>query len=142
MKLIYDGNIFNSKMQTITNPINCDGIMGAGLALTFRKKYPSMYRNYKLRCVVVGKPYIYEVSDSKQILNFPTKKHWRNKSRIEYIEDGLSYLVTNLEEMGITSLAIPMLGCGLGGLNWEEDVFPLVTKYLSPLKIEVEIYIS
>jgi O-acetyl-ADP-ribose deacetylase (regulator of RNase III) len=136
------GNIFESSAQVITNTVNCVGVMGAGLALEFKNKFPTMFDGYKIRCqkkeVTPGVPYLWE-NDSAQILNFPTKRHWKESSLIGDIEDGLKYLAANYQKMGLQSMALPPLGCGLGGLDWQ-DVKPLVEKYLGPLP-DLEVYV-
>jgi O-acetyl-ADP-ribose deacetylase (regulator of RNase III) len=146
VKIIENGDILCSRMQTITNTVNCVGVMGKGLVLLFKNNYSNMFRDYKRKCdenkVKIGQPYLFKISDSRWILNFPTKKHWRNNSRIDFIELGLKYLVKNIESFGITSLAILPLGCGNGGLDWENEVFPLIKQYLYPLNIPMEVYIK
>ncbi len=137
------GNILTSAAQVISNPINCVGVMGAGLALEFKNNFPDMYADYSIRCsdkkVVIGQPYLWESND-KQILNFPTKRHFKDKSLLGDIDAGLAYLASNYEDMGITSIALPALGCGLGGLNWS-DVKLLIEKHLSHLPtLEVYVY--
>lgn len=137
------GNILTSAAQVISNPINCAGVMGAGLALEFKNNFPDMFTDYVTRCsnkkVVIGQPYLWE-SNNKQILNFPTKRHWKDKSLIGDIDVGLAYLAANYDEMGITSIALPALGCGLGGLNWP-DVKLLIEKHLGNLPtLEVYVY--
>ena len=127
-----EGNIFDSPAQVITNTINCVGVMGKGLALEFKKRYPEMYQDYRQKCqdglVKIGEPYLWE-NDQVQILNFPTKRHWRNGSRLDDIEAGLKYLAENYAEMGISTLALAPLGCGNGGLEWSK-VKPLIVKFL------------
>lgn len=88
----------------------------------------------------IGNLWIYK-SDTKWILNFPTKTHWRNPSKIEYIEQGFKKFVETYEEKGITSVSFPKLGCGNGGLNWEDEVRPLMGKYLKGLPIDVFVHI-
>ncbi len=137
------GDIFNSSAQVITNTVNVVGVMGAGLAFEFKNRHPQMFSDYKKRCeaseVKPGKPYLWE-DDHSQILNFPTKRHWKDPSRIEDIEAGLKYLAQNYQHMEIESIAIPPLGCGLGGLKWS-DVRPLIEKYLGPISdLEVFVY--
>ena len=136
------GNIFESSAQVITNPVNCVGVMGAGLALLFKNKFPAMFEDYKVLCknksVIPGKPYLWE-NDQVQVLNFPTKRHWQDQSLLKDIEDGLQYLASHYEEMGLQSLALPPLGCGLGGLNWP-DVRSLIEKHLGPLS-DLEVYV-
>lgn len=135
-------DIFSSNCQTITNTCNIFGVMGKGLAFDFRQKYPLMFEEYKNLCsqrlFETGKPYISKLY-KPWILNFPTKKHWRDKSDIEDIENGLIYLDKHHQEWGITSLAMPMLGCNLGGLN-KEMVLPLLKDHFNNWSILVEIY--
>lgn len=137
------GDIFKSKAQTLVNTVNCVGVMGKGLALEFRKRFPDMYKDYLERCkrgeVQLGKPYLYKRVIAPWILLFPTKQHWRSVSKLADIEEGLKYLEKHYKEWGITSLAVPPLGCGLGELNWD-IVGPTLYRYLSRLEISVELY--
>lgn len=137
------GDIFQSKMQTWVNPINCCGSMGSGLAWTFRRYFGDMYWDYKGRCarkeVAVGEPYLYRRVVNPWVLNFPTKYHWLNGSSLTCIAHGLCHLELNYKDWGIESLAVPALGCGLGGLDWM-DVKPLLVRSLSKLEIPVELY--
>jgi len=145
--LIQDKNqdeLFGSNKQVIVNTVNCVGVMGKGLALEFKNRYPAMFQDYKKRCkknqVELGKPYLWKSNVGSQwILNFPTKGHWRNKSSIASIESGLTYLAAHAKDWGIESLAFPALGCGCGGLNWAE-VRPLIVRHLEPLGIPIDIY--
>ena len=135
------GDIFNDAAQVITNPINCVGVMGAGLAAQFKDRYPEMYKEYRKRCLMggvkIGVPYLWEDGEI-QILNFPTKRHWKDNSRLEDVEAGLKYLADNYMMMGIYSIAIPQLGCGLGGLKWA-DVKELINLYFGELT-DIEVY--
>jgi O-acetyl-ADP-ribose deacetylase (regulator of RNase III) len=138
------GDLFNSNAQTIVNTVNCVGVMGKGIALTLKKKYPDMFKKYKDICdkklLTPGKLYLYK-KETPWILNFPTKDHWRNSSKIEYIEEGLIKFINTYKEKGITSIAFPLLGCANGGLNWDFQVKPIMEQYLSNLDITVEIWI-
>lgn len=142
MTLSYvSGNIFDSSAQVLTNPVNCVGVMGAGLALHFKDQYPEMFSDYRQKClnkqVLPGVPYLWE----NRILNFPTKRHWRAYSRLDDIDSGLKYLSENYYLMGIKSVAIPSLGCGHGGLKWEV-VKPLIEHHIAGLPyLTVYIYI-
>lgn len=140
---VISGNIFDAKVQTLVNPINCVGVMGKGLALSFKKRFPEMFDDYVQRCqrgeVQVGYPYLYKSSEPPYILNFPTKNHWRSKSQLSAIESGLIHLVEHCEEWDLTSIAVPALGCGLGQLDWEV-VKPLLYQYLDSLEIPVILY--
>jgi O-acetyl-ADP-ribose deacetylase (regulator of RNase III)/uncharacterized protein YwgA len=137
------GDILQSRARAIVNTVNCVGVMGKGVALAFKHKYPAMYRDYVARCdkgeVEVGKPYPYTVEDHI-VVNFPTKRHWRSISRISDIERGLRHLRSHLNEWGITSIALPPLGCGNGQLDWSV-VGPTLHRHLSTFGIPVELYV-
>lgn len=137
------GDILNSKAQTIINTVNCVGIMGKGIAAEFKKRYPEMFEDYVLRCqrgeVKPGVPYLYKTLFPPQIINFPTKNHWRAVSHIEDIENGLKLLVKHYKEWGIESLAMPPLGCGNGQLLWE-TVGPMIYRYMKELDVPVVLY--
>lgn len=142
---IENGNIFDSKCQTLVNTVNCVGVMGKGLALEMKKRYPLMFERYKYFCdnglMDVGKLQLSCVKEyDHNILNFPTKKHWKNPSKIEWIELGLKKFVDTYKYCGISSIAFPMLGCNNGKLK-KEDVLPLMEKYLSQCDIDIEIYL-
>lgn len=136
------GDIFDSPAQTIVNPVNCKGVMGAGLAKQFKERYPYMYYTYRKACdanlLKPGKLMLHRAEDH-WILNFPTKDDWRNTSEIRYIESGLQKFVQTYQAHGITSVAFPPLGCGLGGLDFSL-VKLLFEKYLSSLPIDVYVY--
>ncbi len=130
------GNLFEAKTEALVNAVNCVGIMGKGIALQFKQKFPTDYFNtYKLDCqngeLAIGKVQVYKLKNAQTnprfIINFPTKNHWREKSRIEDIESGLQSLVEAVERYGIKSIAMPALGCGLGGLDYAK-VKPLIEK--------------
>ena len=141
IKKLY-GNLFDSRMETLVNTVNCVGVMGKGIALQFKLRYPEMFHDYKIRCtagsVLPGEPYLYRDTTEKSILNFPTKRHWRDDSRITDIEFGLDYFVQHYREWEITSIAFPPLECD-GGLSWAQ-VENLMTEKLSAITIPVEIY--
>lgn len=142
MKILV-GDILKSKAQTIVNTVNCVGVMGKGIALEFRKRFPDMFRDYEQRCergeVRLGEPYLYKALFGQQILNFPTKDHWKSVSKIRDIEEGLDYVLKHYEQWGITSIAIPPLGCGNGQLEWRL-VGPLIYNRAQQMGIPVEIY--
>lgn len=141
--IIKTGNIFESKCNTLVNAVNCVGVMGKGIALEFKRRYPEMYLDYVDRCkareVKTGKPYVYQNSDEVKILNFPTKAHWKSASHLSYIAEGLDWFIKHYDEYGIKSVAFPALGCGNGGLRWE-DVEQIMFCKLYDLPIEIEIY--
>ncbi|MDP2922807.1 MAG: macro domain-containing protein [Candidatus Omnitrophota bacterium] len=143
MKILI-GNIFESGAQTLVNTVNCVGIMGKGIAAEFKKRFPKMFEDYLSRCerkeVRPGVPYLFKESIfPPQIINFPTKSHWRAASRIEDIEKGLKIISEKYKEWGVESIAIPPLGCGNGQLLWE-SVGPLIYKYMSKWDIAVKMY--
>lgn len=137
------GDMFKSNAQTLVNTVNCVGVMGKGIALEFKNRFPDMFEDYRIRCeagkVRLGEPYLYPRLSPPWILNFPTKDHWRSVSRIEDIIRGLNYLQQHYQEWGITSLAVPPLGCGQGQLEWRV-VGPTLYRYLKQLEIPVELY--
>jgi O-acetyl-ADP-ribose deacetylase (regulator of RNase III) len=138
-----EGDILNAKTQVVVNTVNCEGFMGKGLALQFKKAYPEMFKEYQLKCkegeISIGHLHLYKGSPRYWILNFPTKNRWRNKSTLEYIEQGLNTFRKNYGEWGIISIAFPRLGCQLGGLDWKE-VKPLMERYLDLPGLSVEIF--
>lgn len=133
-------SVFNSPAEVITNTVNCEGFMGAGLALEVALRHPDLEADYQLRCkagaVQIGRPYLYPVSDCpyRAVLNFPTKQHWRFPSRLAWIEQGLTYIASHYAKASppVTSLALPRLGCDKGGLDWQQ-VQPLIKKHLADL---------
>ncbi|PIV55011.1 Appr-1-p processing protein [Candidatus Falkowbacteria bacterium CG_4_10_14_0_2_um_filter_36_22] len=137
------GDIFKSKAQTLVNTVNCVGVMGKGLALEFKNRFPDMFKDYYIRCqnkeVYLEKPYLFKRLILPWILIFPTKEHWRSTSNISDIEKGLQYLGSMYKEWGITSIAVPPLGCGLGELEWN-IVGKILYRSLSALEIPVELY--
>lgn len=141
--IIKIGNIFESKATTLVNTVNCVGVMGKGIALDFKKRFPNMYEEYVMLCengsVRPGKPYVYQDMYGPSILNFPTKDHWRSPSKLSYIISGLSWFRDHFQEYGITSIAFPPLGCGNGGLTWDV-VGPVMYDNLKDLPIDIEIY--
>ena len=138
------GDIFDSKAQVIVNTVNCKGVMGKGLALSFKQRYPAMFTTYQQECrtgkLRIGRPTLYQAS-TPWILNFPTKNDWRLPSKLEYLEKGLEYVVATYKQDGIKSIAFPKLGAQNGLLSWD-DVGPLMAKYLSQLDIDVYIYVA
>ena len=139
-----NGNIFNSKCQTIVNTVNCVGVMGKGIALVHKLRYPKMYEEYKQHCknklIKTGSLWLYNKQEnSPWILSFPTKFHWKYPSKIEWIEQGLQKFVDTYEKKGITSIAFPLLGTHNGGLDTNK-VRKLMTEYLGKCNIDIEIY--
>lgn len=159
---ITDGDMFFSRMQTLTISVNCVGIMGKGLASRAKWQFPDVYVQYQYVCrnrtLQMGKPYLYKRessldyqladepatlkngNDATWFLLFPTKQHWKENADIKGIEKGLKWIVDNYKKEGIQSLALPALGCGLGNLKWQ-DIGPLMCKYLSNIDIKVRIYL-
>lgn len=137
-------DIFESKCQTLVNPVNCMGVMGNGLAKEFKKRFPGCEAPYKAACdknlLVPGKLMIWR-GKTHWVLQFPTKIKWWNDSCLPYIEDGLKKFAATYKQQGITSAAFPMLGCGYGNLD-AEDVKALLKKYLEPLDIPCEVCIK
>ncbi len=133
------GNLLAEDAEAIVNTVNCVGVMGRGIALQFKKSYPDNFNAYAEACkqkeVVPGKMFVFEMSsltNPRYIINFPTKRHWRGKSSLEDVESGLEDLFRFINDNKIRSIAIPPLGSGLGGLDWN-DVRHLIEKELDNL---------
>ena len=129
---LIQGNILQADAEALVNTVNCVGIMGRGIALQFRKAFPENFKAYALACkfqqLQPGKMFIYDLNrlnNPRFIINFPTKLHWKGKSQIEDIKLGLIDLINVVQTYKIQSIAVPPLGCGLGGLDWKE-VRPLI----------------
>lgn len=137
------GNIFSSKTQTIVNTVNCVGIMGKGIALVFKLRYPEMFIEYQKLCeakkIKIGHVWLYKENGLRWVLNFPTKFHWKYDSKAIYLEKGLQNFVDIYKASGITSISFPLLGAHNGGLE-PQFVKDLMTKYLSKCDIPIEIY--
>ncbi|OAI63543.1 Appr-1-p processing protein [Ralstonia solanacearum] len=141
------GNILHADVEALVNTVNCVGIMGRGIALQFKNAYPDNFAAYAAACkqeaVVPGRMFVYAtgwLANPKYIINFPTKRHWKGKSRIEDIDAGLVDLCRVIRDREIQSIAIPPLGSGLGGLEWD-DVRPRIERALSSLEgVRVQVY--
>ena len=121
------GDIFAEDAEALVNPVNCSGFMGRGIALRFKKAFPDNFAAYEGACkrgeVEPGRMFVFETNEltnPRWIVNFPTKRHWRARSRMEDVEKGLEALAGEMRERDIRSIAIPALACGLGGLAWDE----------------------
>lgn len=141
--LVYlESDLFSSPAQTLVNTVNTEGVMGKGVAKTFKQKYPEMFAEYKRLCdhkeLRIGTLMLWRGADH-WVLNFPTKTTWRLPSRLSYIEEGLKKLVASYEELGIASISFPPLGCGNGNLDWRE-VKPLMERHLRDLSIPVYVH--
>lgn len=133
------GNILKADAEALVNTVNCVGVMGRGIALQFQKAFPDMFRAYVTACqrgeLRPGKVQVHDLTrlnNPHYIINLPTKKHWKGKSHIEDIESGLQALVAEVRRLRLHSVAIPPLGCGLGGLNWQ-DVLPRIRQTFAEL---------
>ena len=141
------GDIFQSRCEAITNPVNCVGVMGAGLALAFKERYPENFDAYKKACETkelhMSKSFFFELegpSNPKWIVNFPTKMDWKNPSKTAWIRFGLLRLAKEIQNRKIQSIAIPRLGCGRGGLVWDE-IKPVIEDKLGHLEdVVIEVY--
>jgi len=140
------GNILTAEAEALVNTVNTYGVMGKGIALAFKKSFPENFKAYRKAFdsdeLEVGQMHVHKTSllAPKFIINFPTKKHWRHKSKLQYIESGLDDLIKVINENQIRSIAIPPLGCGNGGLDWN-IVKKLITDKLNPLQQSIEIVI-
>lgn len=134
------GNLLKADAEALVNTVNTVGVMGKGIALQFKKAYPDNFRAYEASVrrgdIRLGEVFTYPTGklteNPKFIINFPTKNHWRSKARLSDIREGLKDLVREVERLGIRSIAVPPLGCGLGGLDWDQ-VRPLIVEAFAPL---------
>lgn len=152
---VVSGNIFDSKRQMIAVPVNLKGVMGAGLAKSASMKFPKLLEVYQDACkyqeidvyrpvLVSNEMWIYYPNytnepEHRVICLFATKDDWRNDSDIEWIREGLKWLRYHYKTAGIQSMALPALGCGLGGLKWD-DVYPVIEDILGEIDIPVDVY--
>lgn len=145
---ICQGDLFDSGADVLVNPVNCRGVMGKGLALQFKKRFPGVFKHYKLWCldrhlkpgqVMVVQRSAEDEAGPEFVVNFATKDHWRGRSRYEDIEKGLRELRAVLNELRPRAVAIPPLGCGLGGLDWER-VQPLIEAALADCEAQILLY--
>ena len=141
------GNILEAEVEALVNTVNCVGVMGKGIALQFRHKFPLNYKSYEQSCkngdVQLGRMFVYATGSfvgPRYIINFPTKYHWRGKSRTGDIEAGLHDLVAHVKRLNIKSIAVPPLGCGNGGLDWN-DVRPIIEQALDAVpNVRIQLY--
>ncbi len=140
------GNIFHSGCEALVNPVNCVGVMGKGLALQFKQRFPTNFASYAKACrageLVPGRMHLFDTGSPQPhcIINFPTKRHWRDASRLDDVAHGLAALARLIAANDIRSTAVPPLGCGLGGLPWH-DVCQLIDHHLSPLdSVDIAVY--
>lgn len=143
---MYNDDITTSEVEAIVNPVNCVGVMGKGIALQIKQRYPITFEQYKKACwkrqVKTGEMFVHKTKTDESpnyIINFPTKQHWKNSSKIEYIKQGLKDLVKVIKREEIRTVAIPALGCGNGGLKWSV-VKPLIVKAMEGLDVDVLLY--
>ncbi len=145
---IAKGNLLETPVEALVNTVNTQGIMGKGIALQFKQAFPEMFRDYEKACkageVRLGKVHVYDLGGlsggPRWIINFPTKGHWRERSRLADIEAGLQELVATVRRLGVRSIAVPPLGCGHGGLNWA-DVRPRIEAAFAKLPdVKVQLF--
>lgn len=143
---IVKGDILQAEAEALVNTVNCVGVMGRGIALQFKKEFPENFKLYEAACeqgdLYPGKMLVYDLNrltNPRYVINFPTKRHWKGKSRIEDIRKGLAALVDEVRARQIRSIALPPLGCGLGGLAWH-DVRPLIEQAFAPLA-DVQVFL-
>lgn len=153
IRYIDNGDLFDAKVDALVNPVNCKGTMGKGIALEFKKRFPWLDAPYKAACasgkLAPGIPVLMPTelqqslfpNQKQSVILFPTKNDWRSKSRLEWIDKGLSHLRSHYRQWGLRSIAMPQLGCGLGGLDWNL-VRPLIEKYFRDEPLLVEVYLQ
>jgi len=140
------GDLLIAPVDVLVNPVNCVGVMGAGLAKQFREVYPEMFRTYQIACwegaLTIGRVQVWQTGEFRPAygINFPTKNDWREQSKLSFIESGLVALVRVLKTLPIQSVALPALGCGLGGLDYDE-VRDLIYKAFQDSDLDVWLFI-
>lgn len=138
------GNLFDAKVDCLVNPVNCVGVMGAGLAKQFAVRWPDMLADYRSACrngsCQVGRVHLWRAPDGLRVAQLPTKIHWRDPSHLDYIKTGLDSLAEELQRHDIRSVAMPALGCGLGGLPWE-PVKNLIMNQFGASRIRVLLFV-
>ena len=141
------GDILAADVEALVNTVNTVGVMGRGVALQFKKAFPDNFKAYEAACkrheVETGRMFVFDTGrmmNPRWIINFPTKQHWRGDSQMTFVTTGLAALVADIKRLGIKSIAVPPLGCGLGGLNWA-DVRPLIVAALETIPgLDAHIY--
>lgn len=133
------GNLLGADVESVVNPVNTVGVMGKGLALQFKRAYPDNYRGYREACrsgeLTVGKVFTFDAGASRRpryVINVPTKEHFRGASTLAIVQAGIDALADEVRRLGVGSVAVPALGCGLGGLAWA-DVLPRISAALAAL---------
>jgi O-acetyl-ADP-ribose deacetylase (regulator of RNase III) len=146
LQFVHGGNLLEADVEALVNTVNTKGVMGKGIALQFKRAFPANYAAYRAACtkgeVHLGEMFVTEserLGNPRLVINFPTKGHWKSKSRIADIEAGLTDLRRVLTERGVTSLALPPVGCGLGGLRWS-DVRPRIEEALGDLPVDITVF--
>lgn len=145
VKISSNADLFESGARAFVNTVNCEGVMGKGIALAFKKRYPEMFKEYVKQCakgsIQVGKVWVWQnqsrktIEEPEWIINFPTKNYWRNPSKLEWIETGLDDLRQIIVKLNLPSIAIPALGCSNGGLEFSQ-VRPLIEEKLNGIMVK------
>jgi O-acetyl-ADP-ribose deacetylase (regulator of RNase III) len=138
------GNLFDAPVRALVNAVNCNGVMGKGLALEFKVRFPEMFADYAKACrngeLRPGQLHTWQLSDGRWIINFPTKNQWRSPSKLEYLDAAMPRLAEFIQMNAIESIAIPALGCGLGGLDWR-IVKPRIENALGEISQGVDVWL-
>ena len=144
---VTSGDLFEADVDAITNPVNCVGVMGKGLALAFKKRFPDNFAAYRDACdngeCAIGRVFVFDPGEDHSprfIVNFPTKDDWRNPSAIDFIHQGLASLIGEIDRLKIKSVALPALGCGLGGLEWGEVQAAVMTAFAARDDVKVLLF--
>lgn len=148
MIALSEGSLLVAPVEALVNAVNTEGVMGKGIALQFKQAFPQMFKDYQAACrigsIQLGEVHVFDLGGlaggPRWIINFPTKGYWKSKSKLESIQQGLDDLVRKVDELNIKSIAIPPLGCGLGGLQWEEVRPAIETAFSTLPKVQVLLF--
>jgi O-acetyl-ADP-ribose deacetylase (regulator of RNase III) len=142
LRIVHE-NLFAVKADAIVNPVNCVGVMGAGIAKSFKNMFPSMFEAYRFACETsmlrIGTVHVYQEDDGRRIINLPTKLHWKNPSTVEFIRTSLMALAGANKTLKLSTIAMPAIGCGCGGLDFDSQVYPILLEVADTTDLDLTV---
>lgn len=143
--IIKHGNLFSSDAEALVNPVNLVGTLGNGVAAQFKKKFPGLLDAYRFACKTGalhrGTVHVWKRDKEQTVINFPTKYHWSNDSFVDLVEASFRALLSACKKLGIKRVAMPAVGCGHGGLDFDIDIYPMFIKYIEGSDVDVDLYL-